>query len=81
MSEGRSGLKNIFVGSTVSSQLIQARLKEIGVITIVKDHFHSGNIAGFAGDIPENLELYVLEDEFIEANEIISQLIREGRLE
>ena len=81
MKEERPCLKNIFVGSTISSQLIQDRLKEIGIIAIVKDHFHSGNVVGFAGDIPENLELYVPEGEFIEANEIISQLIREGKLE
>jgi len=81
MSEVNLGLKNLFVGSTVSSQLIQSRLEEVGIVAIVKDHFHSGNIAGFAGDIPENLELYVREDEFIDANEVINQLIKEGKLE
>ena len=81
MSEANSDLKNIFIGSTVSSQLVMSRLEEVGIKAIVRDRFSSGTMAGFGGGLPENLELYVREDQFITATEIINELVKEGKLE
>lgn len=80
MNEVKRILKNIFIGSMISSHLVKSRLEDIGIKVIIKDHLHSSNISELEGEAPENLELYVHEDHFIKANEVINQLIKEGKL-
>ena len=70
--------KNIFVGSKNSAQLVKSRLEIIGIEPVIKKHVHSGDMST---DDVNSFELYVTSEEFIQANQIIGQLVEEGKIE
>lgn len=64
----------IFTGSIVISKLIISRLEEIGISAIVKDETESGRLAGFGAAIPQSQELYVHNDELVEAIPLVEEI-------
>lgn len=64
----------IFTGSFIIAQLIQNRLKDIGIEPIIKDESESGRLAGFGASIQGQQELFVHNDELDKAVPIIESV-------
>lgn len=67
-------LKKIFEGSSIQANLIQLALEEIGIEPIIKDRTESGRLAGFASEIPMQVEVYVFENQYDEAVDVLKKL-------
>lgn len=59
-----SELKKIFEGSSIEAHLIIKTLEEVGIEPIVKDRSESARLAGFASEIPMQVEVYVFESQY-----------------
>lgn len=68
-------LKKLYEGSLIEINLIKATLEEASIEPIVKDHSESGRLAGFAGEIPLQAELFVFEDQFDKAEKIMKEVL------
>jgi len=64
----------IFSGSFIIVQLAMDRLKSAGISPILKDESESGRLAGFGASIQGYQELYVSNDELIQAQAIITNV-------
>jgi hypothetical protein len=64
----------IFSGSFIIVQLALDRLKGAGINAIIKDESESGRLAGFGASIQGYQELYVSNEELLEAKTIISSV-------
>ncbi|MFT7050520.1 MAG: hypothetical protein ACJAZK_001116 [Psychroserpens sp.] len=64
----------IFSGSFIIVQLALDRLKSAGINAIIKDESESGRLAGFGASIQGYQELYVSNEELLEAKTIISSV-------
>ncbi|MFT4804126.1 MAG: hypothetical protein ACI9YE_001325 [Psychroserpens sp.] len=64
----------IFSGSFIIVQLALDRLKSAGINAIIKDESESGRLAGFGASIQGYQELYVSNEELLEAKPIISSV-------
>lgn len=71
-------LKKIFEGSSIQANLIRLALEQIGIEPIIKDRTESGRLAGFASEIPMQVEMYVFESQYNEAVEVLKNLSLEG---
>lgn len=58
-----SNYTRIFVGSSAEAQSIVNRLKEIGIVAVVKDEAESARLAGFASSMLGDAEVFVHNDE------------------
>lgn len=61
----------IFVGNTAKAQSIVSRLKDIGIIAVVKDEAESARLAGFASSMLGDAEVFVHNDELEQAEKIL----------
>ncbi|TXE17501.1 DUF2007 domain-containing protein [Psychroserpens burtonensis] len=64
----------IFSGSFIIVQLALDRLKGAGINAIIKDESESGRLAGFGASIQGYQELYVSNEELLEAKTIIASV-------
>ncbi|MFJ1473885.1 DUF2007 domain-containing protein [Capnocytophaga cynodegmi] len=71
-------LKKIFEGSSIQANLIKLALEQIGIEPIIKDRTESGRLAGFASEIPMQVEMYVFESQYDDAIEVLKNLSLEG---
>ncbi|CEN37057.1 putative signal transducing protein [Capnocytophaga cynodegmi] len=71
-------LKKIFEGSSIQANLIRLALEQIGIEPIIKDRTESGRLAGFASEIPMQVEMYVFESQYDDAIEVLKNLSLEG---
>ncbi|GJQ06156.1 hypothetical protein CAPN010_03140 [Capnocytophaga cynodegmi] len=71
-------LKKIFEGSSIQANLIRLALEQIGIEPIIKDRTESGRLAGFASEIPMQVEMYVFESQYDDAVEVLKNLSLEG---
>lgn len=71
-------LKKIFEGSSIQANLIRLALEQIGIEPIIKDRTESGRLAGFASEIPMQVEMYVFESQYNDAVEVLKNLSLEG---
>ena len=55
-------------------QLIQSRLMEKGINSIIKDETESGRLAGFSSDIKGFQELYIQEKDLSVARTVIEEI-------
>jgi len=62
----------IFIGNTAEAQSIVSRLKDIGIIAVVKDEAESARLAGFGSSMLGEAEVFVHNDELEEAEKIIN---------
>ncbi|MFK8298030.1 DUF2007 domain-containing protein [Capnocytophaga cynodegmi] len=67
-------LKKIFEGSSIQANLIRLALEQIGIEPIIKDRTESGRLAGFASEIPMQVEMYVFESQYDDAVEVLKNL-------
>ncbi|MDO5607749.1 MAG: DUF2007 domain-containing protein [Capnocytophaga sp.] len=67
-------IKKIFEGSLMEANLIKAALSEAGIEPIERNRSESARLAGFAGEVFMQLELFVFEDQYDKAMEIINAL-------
>ncbi|GIJ93047.1 putative signal transducing protein [Capnocytophaga stomatis] len=67
-------LEKIFEGSSIQANLIKLALEEIGIEPIIKDRTESGRLAGFASEIPMQVEVYVFENQYDEAIDVLKNL-------
>lgn len=67
-----SNYKRIFVGNRIEAQAITSRLKEIGIVAVVKDEGESARKAGFASSLLDEAEVYVHNDELEKAEKALN---------
>lgn len=72
-----SELKKIFEGSSIQVQPIIESLEKVNIDPIVKDRSESGRLAGFASEIPLQVEVYVFEDQYTKAVEVLKNVLGE----
>lgn len=73
MDEGK--LIRIYSGSEVSALLLKDELEQAGVMSMVKNDFQSGVIAGFAGGVPSEVDLYIEEADLVKAEPIVNNFL------
>lgn len=73
MEEGK--LIRIYSGSEVTALLLKDGLEQSGVTSMIKNDFQSGVIAGFAGGVPSDVDLYIDEIDLAKAEPIVSNFL------
>lgn len=68
-----SNYTKIFTGSQVESQSIIAKLKDIGIVAVVKDEGESARLAGFGSSPATDIEVYVHHDELSKAQSALAE--------
>lgn len=68
---------HVYTGPTTIVALLQSRMEDEDIYPIIKNRLESGLRAGFGGGLPEQIELYVREDEFEKANRIAEEILKE----
>ncbi len=69
-----SELKKIFEGSLIETQPIVEILEEVGIEPIIKDRSESARLAGFASEIPMQVEVYVFENQYNKAIQALKDI-------
>ena len=72
-------LVKVYTGSELTVNLLKEELENNGINSIIKDEFRSGLAAGFAGGIPNTIDLYIEESDIAEAGPIIHDLVRQAK--
>ena len=73
----KNGLVLVYTGNDIIISRIKHELELKGIKSIVKDGFNDGLSAGFGGGIPSAVDLFVTEDDFEQANEIVEAIATE----
>ena len=73
MDEGK--LIRIYSGTEVTALLLQEELEEVQVMSLIKNDFQSGVIAGFAGGVPSDVDLYIEESDMAKAEPIVNNFL------
>ncbi len=61
----------IFIGNKAEAQSIVNRLKDIGIIAVVKDEAESARLAGFASSMLSEAQVFVHNDELEQAEKTL----------
>ncbi len=72
-----SNYKQIYSGNIFITQQIKQSLNEIGVEPVIKDNNESGRLAGFGTMSPAMQEVYVHENEYEKAIEVVKNIIKD----
>lgn len=67
-----SNYTRIFVGDLAKAQSIVSRLKDIGIIAVVKDEAESARLAGFGSAMLGSAEVFVHNDELEKAEKVLN---------
>lgn len=67
----------LFTGSLIEIEKIQGYLEEKGITTSIRDKFSEGLHAGFPSGIPNEVTLYVLENDKEKAQVILDDFHKE----
>lgn len=67
----------IFTGPAMIANGLKARLQEIGILPIEKDDHQSGITGGFAIGVPNQVRLFIRQEELDKAQDIIDTYIKE----
>lgn len=67
-----SNYTRIFIGSLVEAQSLIAKLKDAGIMAVVKDEAESARLAGFGSSPNSSTEVYVHNDELAKAENALS---------
>lgn len=65
-----SNYTRIFIGNTIETQNIIAKLKEIGINAVVKNEAESARLGGFSS--PSSIEVFVHNDELDKAKSVLA---------
>ncbi len=66
-----SNYTRIYVGNHIEAQSIISKLKDNGIIPVVKDEAESARLAGFASALLSETQIYVHNDELDKATTVI----------
>lgn len=66
-------MTRIFTGASLLAKGISAALMEIGIKPVERRDHDSSVMAGFAASIPDQVQLFVREDQAEEALKIVSE--------
>ena len=66
-----SNYTRIFIGNPIEANALAARLKEIGIIAVVKNEAESARLAGFGASPQSSAEVFVHKDEMEKAQSIL----------
>jgi len=61
----------IYIGNTAEAQSIVGRLKDIGIVAVVKDEAESARLAGFGSSMLGEAEVFVHNDELERAEKVL----------
>lgn len=67
-------LVKLFTGGDVVINRIKDELENKGISSLVKDGFKQGLAAGFGDGVPTAIDIFVTEDDFEKALEIVNAL-------
>ena len=71
-------MKRIFTGPSLVAKRLIAELNEIGIQPVERNDLNSASIAGFAGAVPDQTQLFIREDEYEKAASIIGAFNKEN---
>ncbi len=71
------GLKKLYTGGDVIINRIKQELQEKGINSLIKDRFKQGLAAGYGDGVPSAIDIFVTEEYFEKANEIVKALTEE----
>ncbi|MGE5395220.1 MAG: putative signal transducing protein [Candidatus Saccharibacteria bacterium] len=74
MDEGK--LIRIYSGSEITALLLKDELEQAGVMSMIKNDFQSGVIAGFSGGVPSDVDLLIEESYLAKAEPVVSQFLK-----
>lgn len=67
----------LHTGGDVIINRIKQELKKQGINSLVKDRFKQGLAAGFVDGVPSAIDIFVTDEDFEKANEILKALTEE----
>lgn len=70
----KTSLKKLYEGSLANVTLLVAALEQENIFPIVKNRGESGLMAGFAGEVYMQQEVFVFEDQWQKAQNILKEL-------
>lgn len=76
MSE-HDGLVKVYTGGDVVINRIKQVLESNGINSLIKDGFKQGISAGFVEGVPSAIDIFVTEEDFEKAEEIVKALTEE----
>lgn len=68
-----SNYTRIFIGNPIEAQGLVARLKEVGIVAVVKNEAESARLAGFGASPQSSAEVFVHNDEFEKAMGVVNK--------
>lgn len=71
------GLIKLYTGGDVVISRIKQELDVAGINSLVKDGFKQGLAAGFGEGVPTAIDIFVTEEDFEKASEIVKALTEE----
>jgi hypothetical protein len=66
------GLMKVFSGSEILALVLQNKIEEVGVNTVIKNNIQSARLGGF-GDLGQAVEVFIQETDFAKANPVIEE--------
>ena len=70
-------LVKLYTGGDVIINRIKQLLEAQGINSLIKDGFKQGLAAGFGEGVPSAIDIFVTEDDFEKAGEIVNAIIKE----
>lgn len=67
-------LKRLFTGSEIEVNMLQERLKDNGILSIVKNEHKNPSSSGFSRSNPDTADIYVYENDITFAQRVVADL-------
>lgn len=73
--EKQENLKKLYTGGDVIINRIKQVLESKGINSLVVDGYRQGLTAGFGEGVPSAIEIFVIEDDYEKASEIVKDIV------
>ncbi len=70
-------LVKLYTGDDVTVSRLKQELEATGINVLITDGFKQGLAAGFGEGVPSAIDIFVLEEDFEKANEIVNAITEE----
>jgi len=74
-----SNLIRVYSGTELTVNLLKDELENLGIPSMIRNDFKSGNSAGFVGGTPSSINLLIQEIDLEKAKPIINEFIKANR--
>jgi len=74
-----SNLIRVYSGTELTVNLLKDELENLGISSMIRNDFKSGNSAGFAGGTLSSIDLLIQEIDLEKAKPIINEFIKANR--